>query len=152
MACSIQPTYRFRPCTDLDALPPTLKELRLSGIGRISDAEVDALKKLPTLEKLDLSETRGTDLDGAPLMAAAENGHPEVVEALLKANADVNATTNDGRTAPMAAAENGHPEVVEALLRVGADVNAKAANGETAMSLATKGGVAEIVQLLKEFA
>ena len=50
----------------------------------------------------------------------------EVVELLLKAEADTEAKDNDyGRTPVSWAAGNGHAEVVELLLKAGADIEAK---------------------------
>ena len=63
-------------------------------------------------------------------MGAALYGHHEVVEALLKNGADVDAYMEGGATALMLAARNGHPYVVEALLKSGADVNAKDPDGD----------------------
>jgi serine/threonine-protein phosphatase 6 regulatory ankyrin repeat subunit B len=52
---------------------------------------------------------------------ASQNGHQEVVRALLDAKADVNAKAGDGDTALMMASQNGHQEVVQLLKSVGAD-------------------------------
>jgi ABC-type phosphate/phosphonate transport system substrate-binding protein len=86
---------------------------------------------------------------------AANGGHLEVVQRLLDAKADVNATTNGvfAQTALQAAAEGGHLEVVQRLLDAKADVNA-VTNGvwaQTALQSATKGGHLEVVALLKSF-
>ncbi|KAH6711909.1 ankyrin repeat-containing domain protein [Leptodontidium sp. MPI-SDFR-AT-0119] len=77
-----------------------------------------------------------------PLRDAAMQGHLDIVELLIAAGADVNATGQDAKesedevlklriqlipsTALMAAVEAGYVEVIESLLRHGADVNAPA--------------------------
>ena len=66
-------------------------------------------------------------------MMASQQGHLDVVQALLAKGADVNAKDNDGATALMLASQNGHLDVVQALLAKGADVNAKANDGVTAL-------------------
>src|ERR1019366_5180647 len=67
------------------------------------------------------------------LMTASQNGHLDVVQALLDKGADVNAKMNDGWTALMYSSDSGHLDVVQALLAKGADVNAKMSNGGTAL-------------------
>ena len=60
------------------------------------------------------------------LMTAARTGRPEVVKALLKAGADLNAREHwFGETALMWAAAENHPEAVRVLVEAGADVNAR---------------------------
>ena len=54
-------------------------------------------------------------------MCAALEGHIAIVEALIKAKADVRAANPDGGTAIIYASEKGHVDVVEALLRAGAE-------------------------------
>ena len=54
------------------------------------------------------------------LMAAAQNGHNEVVKALLANGADVNAKTKNGVTALMMAILRGHSEIVKMLKDAGA--------------------------------
>jgi len=70
------------------------------------------------------------------LIKAAQEGHADVVRALLDKGADVNAKRRDGWTALMIAANNGHADVVHALLDKGADVNAKDNDGVTALMAA----------------
>lgn len=48
---------------------------------------------------------------------ACERGCTEIVELLLKYNADVNLQTSHGNTPLMAACKNGHLDIVELLLR-----------------------------------
>ena len=61
---------------------------------------------------------RGKAHGYTPMVAAAENGHVEVIEALLAAGADVNLKNNvGGRTALDTAARHGHLPVVVLLLR-----------------------------------
>ena len=52
----------------------------------------------------------------AALCAAAENGHPEAVRALLEAGAEVDHASDDGFTALHVAAQNGHTAVIQALV------------------------------------
>lgn len=58
-----------------------------------------------------------------------------VVEALVRAGADLEQTDNTGRT-PLHAAAQSHPEVFPMLLRLGADPNARDANGKTPLDYA----------------
>src|ERR1019366_2622233 len=72
------------------------------------------------------------------LMAASQNGHLEVVQALLAAKADANAKSrDDGTTALIIASQKGHVKIVQALLAAGADVNATERKGTTALMAAS---------------
>ena len=51
-----------------------------------------------------------------PLYVAAQNGHLDIVKALLEAGADRNQAMNSGATPLFIAAEKGHLDVVEMLL------------------------------------
>ena len=64
------------------------------------------------------------------LMLAVKGGHLEVVDTLLKAGADPNATDEKGETALFYAST---AEVVNLLVKVGANVNAKNNNGRTVL-------------------
>ncbi|EED23180.1 ankyrin repeat-containing protein, putative [Talaromyces stipitatus ATCC 10500] len=57
---------------------------------------------------------------GNALQAASAGGHLDVVQALLKAGADVNARGGKYSTALCAATEKGHQEIVQMLLSNGA--------------------------------
>ncbi|KAI9765585.1 MAG: hypothetical protein M1840_007274 [Geoglossum simile] len=106
---------------------------------------VDILTGLGKIQNLDL---------GIALQVAAGGGHLDVVERLLVAKADVNASAADGgfgRTALQAAAGGGHLDVVERLLVAKADVNASAADGgfgRTALQAAAGGGHLDVVERL----
>jgi len=57
-------------------------------------------------------------------MLASQYDHPEVVQLLLKAGANLNSSDNFGWTALMYASHYGHVEVVQLLLNAGANPNA----------------------------
>ena len=80
---------------------------------------------------------------------AVENGHTEIVEALVKAGAKVD-VKYDGVTALHIAAMNGRTKIVEALIKAGANVNEKTKDSEgwTALHWAAEDGNTEIVNLL----
>jgi len=60
-------------------------------------------------------------MDGwTALISASAAGHREVVQALLAAQAEVNAKENHGATALEFASAQGHPEVAELLRKAGA--------------------------------
>ena len=71
------------------------------------------------------------------MVAAMFNSNPAVIEALIKAKADVNARNKDGVTPLMLAAGfNSNPAVIEALIKAKADVNARDKAGKTAFDYA----------------
>jgi ankyrin repeat protein len=94
---------------------------------------------------IDAKMTDGT----TALILASQNGHHEVVQALIAAKANVNANSEDGATALIMASKNGHQEVVQTLINAKASVNAKARNGITALTMASKNGHLKVVQLPK---
>ena len=53
-------------------------------------------------------------------MAAAANGHGDIVEILLNRGAEVNEKTESGVTVLMVAKKGGHTEIVELLKQAGA--------------------------------
>jgi TonB family protein len=82
------------------------------------------------------------------LLRAAADGDANIVRDLLVEGADVNGTTEGGRTALMLAALLGHEEIVALLLNAGANAQLQDKVGLTAMDWATRRGFAEIVQLI----
>lgn len=78
---------------------------------------------------------------------AAQQGDTAVVQALLQAQADLNATDADGWTPLHFAADAGHA-AGQARAGAQADVNAANAHGQTPMCCAAAGGHTDAVQLL----
>ena len=85
-----------------------------------------------------------------PLSIAAENGHTEVVEVLLKNEANIEARNdkNSNFTPLHYAAENGHAKVVEVLLKNGAPVDFSDKYDNTPLHFAARNGHTEIVKAL----
>ena len=68
-------------------------------------------------------------------MTAARSGSPEVVERLLAAGADPNASATRGQTALMWAASQQHSDVVGVLLEHGADVHIRSETWSQVMAI-----------------
>src|SRR6476646_8483026 len=82
---------------------------------------------------------------------AAEHGDSAMTMTLIRANADVKATTRIGYYTPLQlASRTGSPAVVRALLAAGADPNRPDANGATALHLAAAAGNPDAVAALLE--
>lgn len=85
---------------------------------------------------------------GSPLQIAAQNGHAEVVRALLLGNADRFARDVSGRTALHLAAEEGHVSVVQQLAADRSALEERDSSGATPMISAAKNGHELVVGLL----
>ncbi len=83
-----------------------------------------------------------------PVVDAAKHGDVPTVRALLKQQADVNATEPDGTTALHWAAYRDQAEIADLLIRGGAQVQVKNRYGVTPLSLACKNGNGAIVSSL----
>ena len=69
----------------------------------------------------------------AAIYVAAQNGHPDIVQALIEAGANVDQIRLSDLTTPlMRASYNGHPFVVDLLTAAGADMEMRDSNGYTA--------------------
>lgn len=87
-----------------------------------------------------------------PLGFAAFFGQPDMVKALLKAGADVNAASRESmKVTPLAsAAAAKQTEIARLLIAHGANVNARAAGGHIPLHEAAANGNVELVKLLIE--
>jgi ankyrin repeat protein len=75
-----------------------------------------------------------------PLIAAASEGHADVVKLLLATKkVNIDSKDKDGTNALMAASVRGHKDVVELLLSSGADLNTQNADGHSALMFAYNG-------------
>ena len=98
---------------------------------------------------------KGSDVNAAQgdgmtaLHWAADRGDAALATLLLRARANVKATTRIGGYAPLhVAAKNGSAPIVRALLGAGADARATTTDGVTALHFAAMGGDASIVTML----
>jgi len=107
---------------------------------------------------IDAAKARGVNLNApldagrgglTPLMHACCTGRADVVEALIKAGANVNARTSEGRTALMFAAGWGNAATVKALLDAGARENERADDGMTALMFAAARGEMDCLAALR---
>lgn len=71
-----------------------------------------------------------------PLHAAALNNNLDIIDLLMSANANVNATNSLGQTALHISAQYGYIDIVRSLLNAGADKNIRDNDGYLAMDLA----------------
>ena len=83
-----------------------------------------------------------------PLLQAAAQNFPAVVELLLEYRADANKGRHDGFTPLMFAAQKGCVQVATLLLAKGADVNKAAKAGQTPLYLASLNGHKDVVVTL----
>jgi ankyrin repeat protein len=79
---------------------------------------------------------------------AALRGNKEMVQALLRAKAEVDPHGKGGMTPLMLASQEGHVEVVAQLLDAGADMNAKSTTGDRPLAYAAACGDLATVRLL----
>jgi ankyrin repeat protein len=82
------------------------------------------------------------------LHLAAAHDKGDIVELLLRYQANVNAKSDGGWTPLHTACDKGSAEIVRILLKAGADVNVKLLNGMSPLHLAAQGGHAAVVELL----
>ena len=75
-----------------------------------------------------------------PLMAAANNGHNDILIALLDAGANINNKDHQGRTPLFMAAFGGHEDVVRTLIDKGADVTLMTIPDHTPLMIAANNG------------
>jgi len=91
------------------------------------------------------------ELYTTPLIAAITSGpkgYIDIVDLLLKNNADINLATPDGWNPLICASYWGRVEIVKLLLKRKPNLHQKTAEGYTALSLAREQGYKEIVKLL----
>jgi hypothetical protein len=96
-----------------------------------------------------------TDPNGVPILALAAGRKDEealnVVKALLRAKADINAVDTQGQTALFYAGKSGNGEVVNYLLEKGIDYNLMNDNGDTARTVAYRAGQPKMVETIDAF-
>ena len=84
------------------------------------------------------------------LVEASIGGRVDIVEALLDAGADIDATNQDGWTALIGALGQHRTNVALVLLNRRAAINIRGDNGVTALKIAERNHNAEIVKILKK--
>ncbi|XP_061707251.1 E3 ubiquitin-protein ligase MIB1 [Cydia pomonella] len=86
------------------------------------------------------------------LQAAAQNGHLEVIRALVEAGADADAEDRDGDRAAHHAAFGDEPSALRALAAAGADLNARNRRRQTPLHIAVNKGHLGVVRTLLQLA
>lgn len=124
---------------------------RRSDLDLYEACAVGSLERVRALIKEGAGQVNSFSPDGfAPVALAAYFGHPEIVETLIQAGADVNAQARNAMkvAAIHAAVSSRDVRSVEILLRNGADPNLEQQQGFTPMQAAVANGDQPIIQLL----
>ena len=85
-----------------------------------------------------------------PLIYAATGGHDDVVTYLLDQGADINAQSPNGTTALMMAVRESHPSTFDLLMRRGADIQHRNENGASALDWAKRGNEKAMAEKLRK--
>jgi ankyrin repeat protein len=88
-------------------------------------------------------------LNGTALMASVYKNETDLVDELLKRNANLNLTDNNGQTALMLATQIKNTEIVRKLVNAGANKELKCKQNKTAFEYAVFSNNEEIINLLK---
>lgn len=96
-----------------------------------------------------VKDINGSSPMGTPLMAAVVKGNKEIVQALLKHNADPNLTDSHGTTALIYAVQFKNVDIIKLLLNHKADKSKTDDKGKTAFEYAVFTNDDEIINLLK---
>lgn len=123
--------------------------MSLELVAAIDAGDRTAVERLATASTVAFRGAGGV----TPLMRAAGRGALDIVERLLAAGADVQATDERGYTPLFHAChdpeqDRGHPEVVQRLLDAGADKEAKIGFGVRPLMFAAGNGEAGVVEVL----
>lgn len=81
-------------------------------------------------------------------MVAAEHGHVEVMERLLRLRGSVDSRDDEGCTPLHFAVRSGHQSALQTLLNAGADPSAQDRYGQAPLYEAVRGGLADVAQTL----
>ncbi|PNH06640.1 Ankyrin repeat domain-containing protein 50 [Tetrabaena socialis] len=114
----------------------------------VQAAAADAYPQAAVAAREQLEPAKVQQFGYTALLYASEVGATQMVEALLRAGADVAVEDKAGQTALHVASQGGHTEAVEALVRAGADMDAKDGEGQTALHRASQEGNTEVVEAL----
>ena len=85
-----------------------------------------------------------------PLRLAAQHGHHQIANFLLRKSAAVDNCSSSGQTSLMYAASAGDAQMCEMLLSLGASINASNSNSKTPQMLAESAGHGSVSRLLRE--
>ena len=81
------------------------------------------------------------------LLISAWYGHTEIVNLLIKCNADINATDSYGNTALMKATRQNHISCVTELIEAGADISLLNNHGTTAYDMAKSAEMSRLLEI-----
>eukprot|EP01006_Ploeotia_vitrea_P049117 TRINITY_DN67311_c8_g7_i1.p1 TRINITY_DN67311_c8_g7~~TRINITY_DN67311_c8_g7_i1.p1 ORF type:complete len:248 (-),score=29.61 TRINITY_DN67311_c8_g7_i1:474-1217(-) len=112
------------------------------------EGHLDVVEYLIATDKRQINQ--GATGQCTALMFAAQKGHAEVCEALLKAGAKPNKTMKGQKTALHMAIQKEHIETVRVLLEYGAIPHLKTAKGDTATELAGSSGNDDLITILAD--
>jgi uncharacterized protein len=118
----------------------------------VGDSAIMAAALNGHLDLVKKLRARGAEINNpgwTPLIYAATGGHDAVIEYLLAEGASVNAVSPNGTSALMMAVREGKVSTVTLLIAKGADVNQKNQQGGTALAWAARGNEQGIVAQLR---
>jgi uncharacterized protein len=120
---------------------------------RFGDTPIMAAALNGHLEIVKRLRTQGADVEPrgwTPLIYAATGGHDAVVAYLLDQGVNVNAQSPNGTTALMMAVREGRGSTFDLLMRRGADVQHRNENGVSALDWAKRGNETAMAEKLRK--